>query len=77
MARNTGSEYKWPMIIAALELFFLVALETKRTFRVHKLRRTADIRYIVTEHAHRLFNHEATDLFGYLLFMAIDACFPE
>jgi hypothetical protein len=28
MARNTGSEYKWPMIIAALELFLLVALET-------------------------------------------------
>ncbi len=77
MARDTGSEYKWPMIVAALELLSRVALEAYRTVRVHKLRGTADIRYVVTEHAHRFFSHEATNLFGYLLFVAIDACLPE
>ncbi len=77
MARDTGSEYKWPMIIAALELFSCVAFEAQRTVRVHKLCGAADIRNVVTEHAHRFFGHEATGFFGYLLFVAIDAGLPE
>ncbi len=77
MAGNTGSEYKWPMIVAALEFFSRVAFEAERAIRVHKLRGTAGVRYIVTEHAHRFFSHEATDLFGYLLSVAIDTCLSE
>ena len=65
------------MGIAALKLFSCVAFEAQRTVRIHKLRGTADVRYIVAEHADRFFSHEAAGLFGYLLFVAIDACLPE
>ena len=77
MARDAGAEDIRAVIIAALELFFRVAFEAQRRVRIHKLRGAADIRYIVTKHAHRFFGHEATDLFGCLLFVAIDACLPE
>jgi hypothetical protein len=52
------------MIIAALKPLSCVAFEAERTVRIYKLGGTADIRYIVTEHAHRFFDYEATDLFG-------------
>ena len=77
MTRYAGSEYEWPMIIAAFKFLSCVAFKAYRSVCTHKLRSAADIRYIVTEHAHRFLSHQTANAFGYLLFVAIDACLPE